>query len=106
MYLYHWFLCGVVARESRNERVPVVRPFVGVRKRNQEVEGTCLPGFRCVWGMGGLRGNRRESVPVALAFLSVRKRNQEGEGTCSTGIFLTGEGYGTLVPLHKVFQWG
>jgi hypothetical protein len=54
--------------------------------------------------MGGLRGNRRESVPVALAFLSVRKRNQEGEGTCSTGIFLTGEGYGILVHCTRFFS--
>ena len=80
MYLYDWFLCGVVERESRNERVPVVRPFVGVRKRNQEVAGTCLPGFRCVWGMGGLRGNRRESVPVALAFLKCKEEKPGRRG--------------------------
>ena len=31
MYLLHWFFGGVVAEETRSERVPVARAFVGVR---------------------------------------------------------------------------
>jgi hypothetical protein len=34
-----------VAKETRKERVPVARAFVGVRKRNQEGEGTCVSGI-------------------------------------------------------------
>jgi hypothetical protein len=44
-YLLHWFFGGEVVRETRMERVPVARAFVGVRKRNQEGEGTCCTGF-------------------------------------------------------------
>ena len=39
-----------VAKETRRERVPVARAFVGVRNRNQEGEGACCTGF---FGGGG-----------------------------------------------------
>jgi len=48
--------------ETRREKDPVSRGFVGVRKRNQEGEGTCCTGFRCE------RGGEREKGPVALSF--------------------------------------
>ena len=38
-------LVGGVAKETRRYRVPVARAFVGVRKRNQEGEGTCVSGI-------------------------------------------------------------
>jgi hypothetical protein len=31
--------------ETRRDRVPVARAYVGVRKRNQEGEGTCVSGI-------------------------------------------------------------
>jgi len=40
----------VLRRETRRERDPVSRGFVGIRKRNQEGEGTCCTGFRCERG--------------------------------------------------------
>jgi hypothetical protein len=51
-----------LGRETRREKDPVARGFVGVRKRNQEGEGTCCTGFR--WKRGG----EREKGPVALGF--------------------------------------
>jgi hypothetical protein len=46
--LLHWFFGGVVARETRKERVPLALSFVGIRKRNQEGECTCCTDFW--WG--------------------------------------------------------
>jgi|688.fasta_scaffold174458_3 hypothetical protein len=59
------------------ERVPLARAFVGVRKRIQEEECTCCPGFLVGW----YQRTRSERVPVARAFVGVRKGNQEGECT-------------------------
>jgi hypothetical protein len=44
-YLWPWDFGGGVAKETRRYRVPVARAFVGVRKRNQEGEGTCVSGI-------------------------------------------------------------
>jgi hypothetical protein len=46
-----------VSKETRKERVPVARAFVGVRNRNQEGEGACCTGF---FGGGGGWGVARE----------------------------------------------
>jgi hypothetical protein len=71
--------------ETRRDRVPVARAYVGVRKRNQEGEGTCGPGSL----VGGSKGNQERQGPSSPGFfVGVRKRNQEGEGTCVPGIWV------------------
>ena len=43
-----------VAKETRRERVPVARAFVGVRKKHQEGKGACCTVFFLVEGEGGV----------------------------------------------------
>jgi hypothetical protein len=59
-------------REIRRESVPVALAFMGVRKRNQEGEGTCSTGIF-------LRGEGEGKGTHSTRFFSVdTKRNQEG----------------------------
>jgi hypothetical protein len=44
-YLHVLMLTIAGTSETRRDRVPVARAYVGVRKRNQEGEGTCGPGI-------------------------------------------------------------